>query len=533
MSTCSPVAPPTCLWMPLHMAAHGSNLLGANPGLQAEAMLTVTCTSVGSVEPPPPPAAPISVPSKACKHPSRSLSFSAACRYSTPNRKRRARAYGAVSAPAGGLPASSADTSGSTGAGLAAASLAVRGLPDLLANPYGGATAVQDLLGLEVTDLPGGAAELAARCWPPAGGLPQAAVEEGQQVVWPDCARPGSAQLLHKVGAGSLRLCLSAPLQLEGASSVPAVVMRLLPTARHGTACACTGPTVGLLWWLFSQAALRAGPLRVGTASQPVPHLSQSLCPSCAVQGDGRLPILPSPILPAEVFNPWLEEMGLGGSASAGADAGMSGQCSSQLAGEPMGLGLATLPQPSLCLAGGYVGHPLQPSSFAGWPDLATRLLQDNKELRVRGPWGAAVGTCCPGVPEASEAGQRREASLFPAMAPAVDVPTSAGLQGLLEGNAALREALMAQGGPGESPCPAAAGWTAPIHAAAVRAGGRQGRLHRGCQMHAVLLICGRPAGMRVCRGTCHGQALVHADGPRLCLQVPVGALPHPWLALM
>ena len=168
------------------------------------------------------------------------------------------------------------------------------------------------------------------------------------------------------------------------------------------------------------------------------------------MQGDGRLPILHSTVLePADPLNTWLEEMGLGGSASAGADAGMGGNCSSQLTGTPMGPCLATLPQPFLSPAGGYAGT-LPLGSLAGWPDLATRLLQDNEELRVCGPGGAAEGACCPEVPDASEAGQRREASLFPAMAPAVDAPMSAGLEGLLEGNAALREAFMAQGGPGE-----------------------------------------------------------------------------------
>ena len=389
---------------------------------------------------------PISVPSKECKDPSGSLSSRAACRHSRPNRKRRGQANGAASAPAVALPASSADTTGTPGAGLAAASLAVGELPNLPADPFGGASAVQDLLGLEVTDLPGGAAELAARCWPPAGGLPQAAVGEGQQLVWPDSARPGSAQLLHKVGACLLCPCLSALMQLEGASSIPAVVMSLLLTARHGTASACTGPTVDLLWWLLSRAALSW----TLVCSQAVLQLSHSPCSSYTMQGDGRLPILHSPILePAEVFNSWLEDMGLGGSASAGADAGMSGHCSSQLTDEPMGLGLATLPQPFL--AGGYTSTPLQLGNFAGWPDLATRLLQDNEELRARGPWGAVEGACCPAVPEASEAGQRRETALFPAMAPAVDALMSARLPSLLEGNAALREALLAQGGPGES----------------------------------------------------------------------------------
>lgn len=171
------------------------------------------------------------------------------------------------------------------------------------------------------------------------------------------------------------------------------------------------------------------------------------------MQGDGRLPILHSPILePADPLNPWLEEMemDLGSSASAGADAGMGGHCSSQLTGEPIGLGLVTLPQPFGCLAGGYAIDPLRPGNLAGWPDLATRLLQDNAELRVRGPWGAAEGACCPEVPEAGEAGQRRGTSLFPAMAPAVDVPMSAGLAGLLNGNAALREVVVAQGRAGE-----------------------------------------------------------------------------------
>ena len=188
-------------------------------------------------------------------------------------------------------------------------------------------------------------------------------------------------------------------------------------------------------------------------ASQLTLQPSLSPCSSATLQGDGRLPILPSPILgPTEVLNPWLEESGLGCSASAGAGAGMTGHCSSQLTGELMGLGLATLPQHFLCLAGGSASDPLQIGNFAGWPDLATRLLQDNEELRVRGPWGAAEGACCPEVPEASEAGQRREMCLFPSVAPAVDAPMSAALPGLLEGNAALREALVAHGGPGE-PC--------------------------------------------------------------------------------
>ena len=445
MCTCSPVAGQT--WMQAHTPAQVSGLPRPNPVSRLKACsptLAPRQEVLGRLH--------LGQPyiQQRMQGP---LRVSAACRYSTPNRRRRAQAKGAASAPPAARSASSADTGGTTGAGLAAASLSVGDLPDLAANPYGGATAVQDLLGLEVIAMPGGATELAARCWRSAGGLPQMGAGEGQRVVWPDSARPGSAQLLHKVGACLMCPCLSALMQLEGASSVPAVVMSLLLTAQHGTAFACTGPTVVLLWWLFSQAAhswtlvCRRKPRNLCFRR---PH---SPCSCSTMQGDGRLPILHSPILePVEVMNPWLEEIGLGGSASAGADAGMGGRCSSQLTGEPLGLDLATLPQPFLCLAGGYGSTPLQLGNSAGWPDLATRLLQDNEELRVRGHWGAAEGACCPEVPEPSEAGQRRETSLFPAVALAVDAPMSAALAGLLEGNAALREAWMAQGGPGGPP---------------------------------------------------------------------------------
>ena len=227
--------------------------------------------------------------------------------------------------------------------------------------------------------------------------------------------------------------------------------------SRHEFACHCTAwHSICLHTDKFCMAPV--APLLSSTQLDPCVWVkalqltlqpSLSPCSSATLQGDGRLPILPSPILGAtEVLNPWLEESGLGGSASAGA--GMTGHCSSQLTGEPMGLGLATLPQHFLCLAGGSASDPLQIGNFAGWPDLATRLLQDNEELRVRGPWGAAEAACCPEVPEASEAGQRRETCLYPAVVPAVDAPMSAVLPGLLEGNAALREALRAQGGPGE-----------------------------------------------------------------------------------
>ncbi len=50
-----------------------------------------------------------------------------------------------------------------------------------------------------------------------------------------------------------------------------------------------------------------------------------------------------------------------------------------------------------------------------------------------------------------------------------------------------------------------------------------QGRWHRSCQMHAVLILHGKRAVIGVCGGTCSGRALVRADGPCLCVQVHVG----------